>query len=173
MKDIPGFEKRYAATSCGKIWSYLSGKFLTPKIVNGYAHVDLFDIKHQLCQRSVHRLVAATYIQNPNGFPCVNHKDENRINNSIGNLEWCSYQYNNTYGNRIKKAVENMSEEGKKKILDTLVRARSKPVICVETGELYSSAAEAERQTGVNSGHIGSACAGNRKRAGGYHWQHG
>jgi hypothetical protein len=49
-------------------------------------------------RESVHRLVALTFIENPNNYPCVNHKDETRTNNNVENLEWCSHKYNSNYG---------------------------------------------------------------------------
>lgn len=45
--------------------------------------------------KSIHRLVAEAFLPNPNNLPCVNHKDENRLNNCVDNLEWCTYQHNN------------------------------------------------------------------------------
>ena len=54
----------------------------------------------------IHRLVANAFIPNPNNFPDVNHKDENKLNNCIKNLEWCTKKYNQNYGNRNKKCSE-------------------------------------------------------------------
>ena len=57
---------------------------------------------------SIHRLVAETFIPNPNNYYCVNHKDENPLNNNVKNLEWCSINYNCNYGNRNKKISEKL-----------------------------------------------------------------
>lgn len=170
MRDIPGFEGKYAVTSCGKVWSYKHRKFLKPKCVRGYSRVDLVDKDNVIHQLNIHRLVALTYIPNPENLPFVNHKDECKTNNSVQNLEWCTCQYNNVYGTRLKRVWENMSVDGRENILRTLVRARSKPVRCVDTGVDYASAADAQRKTGICGSHIGSVCTGNRNRAGGFRW---
>ena len=59
--------------------------------------------------KSIHRLVAQTFIPNPNNYSQVNHKDEKRDNNNVENLEWCNCKYNNNYGNRNKKISESIS----------------------------------------------------------------
>lgn len=61
----------------------------------------------------VHRLVALAFIDNPNNLPMINHKDENKANNNINNLEWCDVLYNNNYGTRNKRLSE--SKKGKKR----------------------------------------------------------
>ena len=58
-------------------------------------------------QRRVHRLVAMAFIPNPNRFPCINHKDENKLNNTVANLEWCDVKYNCNYGTSILRCSES------------------------------------------------------------------
>lgn len=101
MKDIPGYEGKYAITSCGKVWNYKFKTFMKPEQMNnGYLRIQLSkDGKKE--RFLIHRLVAITYLPNPDNLPCVNHKDEIRDHNWINNLEWCSYSYNNCYGTRM------------------------------------------------------------------------
>ena len=56
----------------------------------------------------VHRLVAEAFIPKVNGLPEINHKDEDKTNNSVDNLEWCDRKYNNNYGNRLKKVIDTI-----------------------------------------------------------------
>ena len=70
---------------------------------DGYLQVKLVDdngISHSI---KVHTLVADTFIPNPNNYSCINHKDENKVNNSVDNLEWCTQLYNNIYRDKAKK----------------------------------------------------------------------
>ena len=110
MKDIKGYEGLYAVTSCGKIWSYRSKIFLKPQVnKDGYLRVGLWkngEVKKYL----IHRLVAEAYIPNPEGLPQVNHKDENKENNCLQNLEWCDPKYNINYGTRNDKVASSIKK---------------------------------------------------------------
>lgn len=64
---------------------------------------------------SIHRLVAETFIPNPNNYPIINHKDENKQNNNVDNLEWCTYKYNNDYGTRKNKVRKTKNENRMRK----------------------------------------------------------
>ena len=81
--------------------------------------------------RYVHRIVAEAYIPNPQGLPFINHKDEDKTNNFVGNLEWCDVQYNNNYGTAREKQAEALrgrkhSEEHKQKIRESNKRTWAK-----------------------------------------------
>lgn len=192
MKDICGYEGLYAITINGDVWSYKSNRFLKPHLGNnGYYNVGLSKLK-TVKRCSVHRLVADTYIPNPKNLPCVNHKDENKLNNNVENLEWCNYKYNSNYGtskerigvsNSKKLKGKKLSEETKRKISESekgkiiskthkerISQANSKKVICIETGIKYDSLQKAYEDTKISRSIIGRCCNGKLKTAGGYHW---
>ena len=99
----------------------------------------------------VYLRIAQTFIPNPDNLPEVNHKDENKVNNNVSNLEWCNSKYNSNYGTRNKR--------------------KSKPIQCVETGVIYWGAREMERQTGIPHNNIAYAIKHNII-SGGYHWKY-
>lgn len=104
MRDIKGYEGKYAITEDGKIWSYVYKKLLKPSLDrDGYEIVWLYDKNRKVKALKIHRLVAETYIPNPDYLPQVNHKDENKQNNNVSNLEWCTGKYNANYGTRNKR----------------------------------------------------------------------
>lgn len=93
--------ERIINTSTGK--RKFKEKILKPEItIDGYLRVVLCDagVKKRVF---VHRLVAEAFIPNPNNFPVINHKDENPLNNSVENLEWCTVAYNNAYNHRHQR----------------------------------------------------------------------
>lgn len=92
--------------------------------------------------RRVCRLVAIAFVENPNNYAFVNHKDENRGNDVADNLEWCTVRYNNIYGNRMRNS--------------------SRRIRCVETGKDYPSTREVERQLGFCHTNIGLAARTGR-----------
>lgn len=82
---------------------YYKEKILIPEIIaDGHCRVTLVNAGEK--QRYlIHRLVAESFLPNPNNYPIVNHKDENPSNNNVDNLEWCSVAYNNAYNNRHQR----------------------------------------------------------------------
>ena len=103
MKDIKGYEGLYAITPEGEVWSYRSKKFLKPGVNNiGYLYVVLCK-DNERKNYLIHRLVAMAYIPNTENLPEINHKDENKTNNCLQNLEWCDASYNTNYGTRNER----------------------------------------------------------------------
>jgi hypothetical protein len=132
---------------------------------------------------SVHRLVAITFLPNPDNLPVVNHKDENPSNNCVDNLEWCTHQYNLTYGTARKRGAETFKKSNVGKChyykgLATKNRLKvgsyEKPVHQIDpvTGDIiqtFRSISEAERT--FNTKHVTSVVNGRRPRAKGYFWK--
>jgi len=115
-KDIPGYEGLYKVSNHGRVLSLPRGKqwpsrqthnnIRKQRIKGHYYQVNLSK-DGKATWLSVHRLVAMAFIENPLNFPCVNHKDENQLNNHADNLEWCTYQYNANYGTGTLRQIES------------------------------------------------------------------
>lgn len=125
----------------------------------GYLLVDLYK-NNKRNQCLVHRLVAETFVENPNCYTCVNHKDENKENNNANNLEWCTQKYNMNYGT----CPERIGKANSKSILQFDKQGKL-------VGK-YVSISCAERMTGISNGNIVDCLHGRRKTAGGYLWQY-
>lgn len=148
-KDIKGYEGLYQVSNFGKIKSLSknnynygeNGKILKGINNKGYLRVSLSkNGKAKLY--SIHRIVAETFIDNIYNLPCVNHIDENKMNNRADNLEWCSIEYNNNYGNRNKKISINQRY------------ANNKPIKCLETGQIFISLNECARKLNIKPSNI-------------------
>lgn len=154
-KPIKGYEENYCVSNYGRIKStyHASEKLLIPRNAGrGYMQVALFK-NHKAKNFSVHRLVAEHFVQNPNGFGFVNHKDENKSNNVATNLEWCDVAYNNAYGERMQKVRKKVQQS-----LNGVVIAT------------YNSMTEAGNAIGKDTGAISKCCNGFYKTCGGYEW---
>ena len=137
----------------------------------------------KLCKNSkqnkfkIHRLVAQTFIPNPDNKPCVDHINTIRTDNRVENLRWVTISengLNEITRKRISDIHKNkkQSEETKKK-LSELQNKNKKQVLCIETGIKYNSLREAEKITGIPHNNISACCRGKGKykTAGGYHWE--
>lgn len=160
MKDIKGYEGRYAVTEEGKVWSYISNKFLSPGLSQGYERVVLIDANKNQSSKSVHRLVAEAFLPNPNGYPQVNHKNEIRNDNRVENLEWCTALYNNNYGNHKK----NIGQSTSKKIIGTNVLTQEE--------KIFNSEKEAAASLNLaSSSGINKCLKGLYQTSGGWMWR--
>ena len=162
-KDIDGYHGAYEVSSTGRIRTRRrqgsDGRILKQrKARNGYFTVTLHN-EFGYKTKQVHRLVAEAFIPNHEEYPCVNHKDENKENNAVENLEWCTYQYNNNYGTaRYRASV-----------------ARYKPCVgkyADGTEVRFNSCTLASKALGISQGNIWGACNGLWKRAGGLEWRY-
>ena len=160
-KDIPGYEGLYQVSNLGRVKSLVrKGKkeeIILRQVCNrGYLQVRL--AKNSISKTyKVHRLVAQAFIPNPHNYPMINHKDEDKTNNCVWNLEWCNNSYNQLYGTLPEK----------KRILNTNHPSKSVPVkqFTLE-GKLiakYPSQSEAARKTGIPQSCIYNNCAGKTK----------
>ncbi len=147
MREIKGYEGLYAITSCGKVWSYRSKKFLKPIITkNGYYMVRLI-VDYKVEHKYIHRLVAEAYIPNFNNYDTIDHIDGNKEHNYVNNLQWMMR------GN-------NAAKTNKKKVK------------CIETNQIFNSLIEASKFANTNPCNISCVCNnGRQKTAGGYHWE--
>lgn len=166
-KELKNFEENYLISDKGEIINKKTNKVLKQHLtMNGYLFVALYKDKVKY-QKKVHRLVAETFIENPNNFPFVNHKDENKTNNSVENLEWCTSDYNNKYGSRLKKCSEKLlnREDQSKLVLQYDLNNN-----LINT---FPSLAEAERvlQIPKAKSNITRCCNGIYNTAYGFKWK--
>ncbi len=149
---VVGFEGLYEVSSLGRVKSLNYRSTGKEEILSlhdngkGYLHVDLCK-NGKMYHKSVHRLVARAFIPNPENKREVHHIDGNTHNNCVSNLQWVTRE-------------EHRAED------------KSKKVLCIETGKVYESAIEAERQTGAWHQKISACCRGKQKTSKGYHWQY-
>ena len=131
----------------------------------GYSQVRLRSKEGNLVAR-VHRLVALAFIPNPLALPQVNHKDECKTNNRVGNLEWCDNSYNMKYG--MGAARRSAAQKGKPKI--SLQKKVEQLTMQGEHVAFFDSTRIAVRETRIWS--VSKACCGAAKTAGGYKWRY-
>lgn len=143
-------------SSFGRVRSVKGHYYKSNRINGGYLQV-YFSINGKQINKLVHRLVAETFIPNPNNMPEVNHKDGNRSNNNAINLEWCSKSYNQKYRNKFG-------------ISSTEVLGHPLFAIDLKTLEVsrFRSQREAGRALGVSSGNINEVIKGKLNQTHGY-----
>ena len=165
-KDIKGYEGTYQISNLGNVLSVARGK---PKLrkqstdKDGYKYLIL--CKDGINKNHfVHRLVAAAFIENPTNHPVINHKDENKSNNSYKNLEWCTYKYNLHYGTCIERITQLATERQGKPVV--------KKSLSGDVLSSYKSIGEAARSCGLYTGAICACCKGNIKKYKGFTWEY-
>lgn len=115
-KDIPGYEGLYKVSNTGKIFSVITNRELSViQKKDGYTCISLCDKDHNKKQYRIHQLVAKAFIPNPNNLPMINHKNEIKNDNRVENLEWCTAQYNTSYGTSPKRISDKMKGVPKSK----------------------------------------------------------
>lgn len=148
----------------GSIWSIKNKRFLKPYIgTKGYNIVTLYNDRGRRNFR-LHKLVAENFVPNPLNKPDVNHKDENKNNNSHLNLEWTTKIENNLYGTRGIRS--GLSRKGNDKICKRVSQYTKDNVFIRE----FPSITVAKENTKIDN--ITYCCQGKRKTAGGYIWRY-
>lgn len=157
---IEGYEGRYAVNQYGEVWSCKANKFLTPnKMTHGYLCVHLYrGGKSTRKVRTIHQLVAEAFLGNPHGYAEVNHKDFNRANNNLKNLEWVSRKEN----------VQHALAAGRRVRPEKKVKGISLASGLVYTFESLIAAEVAMR--GKQTGRISQALKNNRPAYGCVWW---
>ena len=175
-KDIKGYEGLYQVSNFGRVKSLeresWNGKayFIKKeqirtilKDTGGYYYIGLTK-EGKTKNYMVHRLVAEAFIPNPDNYPEVNHKDENKLNNCVDNLEWCTSKYNANYGNRNNKVKEIIRKKG-----------INKPVLQYDLDgnfiKEYDALYQAYKATGIRHTNISTCCRGIYKQSGGFIWK--
>lgn len=182
-KDVVGYEGLYRVSNYGKVMTlgkYVAthngtrihqrpSKELSQSMnIHGYMKVMLYLNGHRK-EWAVHRIVALAFIENPENKPCVNHIDNNRANNVVENLEWCTYQENSDWS-RIQ-GRKAMTEECRQKILATRIR---KPVIGTDSdgNEYYFDKVRAVEDMGFDTKSVIDCCKGRKTHFKGFTWRY-
>jgi hypothetical protein len=158
---IKDYEGLYEVSNFGRVKSLCAGKWKSTTLRkpqptrNGYMAVTLKK-SGKVRSITVHRLVAIAFLDNSDGLREVNHKDEDKTNNCVDNLEWCTRKYNQNYNERYKiyyKPVIQLTKDG------------------MEVGR-YESLKAAQKSTGIPSSYISGVLRGRRRTTGGFRWQY-
>lgn len=182
-KNIPGYENLYQVSNLGNVKSVdrivrqwngynysekiYKGTILKQYDNKGYKRVLLYK-NGKVKNYFVHRLVAQVFIPNPQKLSQVNHKDENKINNNVENLEWCSSTYNINYGKRnaivSSKMIKRKLKDSTKKKLSISQNSHKKPIVQYDLkGNLikrWESAREIERELNIRHDLVAKCCKG-------------
>lgn len=192
-KDIEGYEGLYQVSNLGRVrslartrWNGKGMQKVEERVLkshttkNGYMYLTLsIEGKHKTC--SVHRLVLTAFnpVENMENLQ-VNHIDENKENNRLCNLEWCTPEYNTNYGTRNKRASESKKGKytggnapwyGKHGVKHNCSIPIVQLTLDGKLAEIYGSSCEAER-SGFTATTITACIKGKRKTHGGYKWEY-
>ena len=184
-KDVKGYEGLYQVSNLGKVKSFdryvnyknikkrlVKGKLLIPVAVRGYSRVVLY--KNQKREnKTIHRLVAETFISNPDSLPEVDHINTCRWDNAVWNLKWVTHkgQYENPYTlqNQSKSAIGKYQPKGNDNRRSVTILQYTKDGQFVAE---YIGINQASIATGIPRGNIIAVLKGRRNIAGGFIWKY-
>ena len=148
-RPIEGYEN-YSVSNTGLVRNESTGRYLAfSKDRYGYLHTSLS--KNGIVKQfGVHRVVAKTFIPNPDCLATVDHKNGDKEDNNVSNLQWLSY------GDNLEKYWKN----------------HRKPVVCIESGVVYQSAYHAATELGLTQSHIAEVCNKKRKHEKHLHFEY-
>lgn len=150
---------RYQVSNKGRIRNKKTGHIFKPSLRRrgDYPAVGLQIGDGAQKTLSVHRIVAVEFLPNPENLPEVNHKDQNKENPKLDNLEWCSRKYNINYGDCIERIVAGQMDHPPE-------------FLCLENGKIYRNQCQAARELGLFQENINMVLNGKRNHTGGYHF---
>ena len=171
-KDVLDYEGLYMVSNLGRVKHlprtsgggfgsrYIGEYLLKPKLeYNGYLRVGL-SRNYKMRYVSVHRIVAQSFISNPYNYPVINHKNENKQDNRVENLEWCTSKYNSNYGTSIDRRRKAQSKKVYQYALNGSYMAE------------FQSATEAAKEVGGSRSGIALACEGKIRYAYNFMWSY-
>ena len=162
-KDIDGYEGLYQISNLGRVKSLARNEMFCkrPETIlkpflcgSGYQEIILTKNAERK-PKLIHRLVAEAFVPNTDGRREVNHKDGNKGNNVVANLEWVTPSENQKHSRKVLNA-----------------QSFKRKVVCVESSVEYESITEAADKNGLQSTLIWKCCNGTQRTTGGYHWKY-
>ena len=166
--DFMGYPD-YEVSNWGQVKSFKQGREKLLKFLKGsneYLNVRLCK-NNKAKNFTVHRLVATAFIPNTENLPIINHKDENKQNNHVDNLEWCTHEYNINYGTR-SKARKTKKPKTKKPKRKKILQFSLDNVFIRE----WETITSINLDLNINIGNICQCCKGKLKTAGGFIWRY-
>ena len=173
-KPVIGYENYYEVSNKGRIRSLdrvtlfkdgktrkFCGKIISLRAMNnsGYLTVGLHDTGKQKTFL-VHRIVAEAFIENPNGYKEINHIDQNKLNNDVSNLEWCTHKENVNHGDEIERGAIKQRRCFRQLDMDgNLIK-------------VWNGFKKMQRETGFERKSVYECCIGKRESYKGYRWEY-
>lgn len=168
-ENIKDYEDLYQVSNLGNVKSlpkkhnlgkgkyYVTKEKILSKTKNKHGYMIVNIMKKN---KYVHRLVAEAFIPNINNYKCINHKDEDKTNNCVDNLEWCTHLYNNNYGKHNERMSKSKSIKINQYDLDgNFIKE-------------WESMSEVQKKLNIKAANICACCKGKYKQTGGYIWKY-